>query len=124
MELRDYEGRSSTDIQLGRSGWNIWCDGCPNGETSANIADRADRLVHRLRALTGNIALLAHGQIAAALAERWIGLPLGEGQHLALAPGSLSILEYECGHPTVPVIALWNAYSDPVVYGRNAGIVG
>ncbi len=109
----EYEGERTTDIQRARPGWNIWCDGCPHGESPDNISDRADRLLGRLRTLSGNVALFSHGQFGAALAARWIGLAVREAQHLALGPASLSVLEYESGHPTVPVIALWNAYSDP-----------
>jgi probable phosphoglycerate mutase len=109
----DYEGQRTTDIQRTRAGWNVWRDGCPHGESPANIEARADRLLGHLRTLIGNIALFSHGQFGAALAARWIELAVREAQHLALGPASLSILEYECGHPSVPVIALWNAYADP-----------
>jgi broad specificity phosphatase PhoE len=105
----DYEGMRTADIQRERAGWNVWRDGCPHGESPANISARADRLLEHLRPLSGNVALFSHGQIGAALAVRWIELAVGEAQHLALAPASLSILEYECGHPTVPVIGRWNA---------------
>jgi len=105
----DYEGKRTVDIQQERPGWNVWRDGCPHGETPANISDRADRLLARLRALAGNIALFSHGQFGSALAARWIGLAVIEAQHLALSPASLSILAHEAGHPEVPVIALWNA---------------
>jgi probable phosphoglycerate mutase len=105
----DYEGKRTTDVP----GWNVWRDGCPHGESPANVSDRADRLLGRLRTLSGNVALFSHGQFGAALAARWIELAVGEAQHLALGPASLSILAYESGHPTVPVIALWNSYPDP-----------
>jgi probable phosphoglycerate mutase len=108
----DYEGKRTADIQRTRAGWNVWLDGCPHGESPANIEGRADRLLGRLRPLSGNIALFSHGQFGAALAGRWIGLAVIEAQHLALTPASISILAYEAGHPTVPVIALWNAYAD------------
>ena len=102
----------TADIQRTHAGWNVWRDGCPHGESPADISNRADRLLGRLRAASGNIALFSHGQFGASLAARWIGLAVAEAQHLALDPASLSILGYESGHPTVPVIALWNAYSD------------
>ena len=105
----DYEGQRTVDIRQERPGWNVWRDGCPHGETPANISDRADRLLARLRALDGNVALFSHGQFGAALAARWIGLAVIEAQHFALSPASLSILAHEAGHPKVPVIALWNA---------------
>ncbi len=108
----DYEGKRTVDIHEERPGWNVWRDGCPHGETPANISDRADRLLTRLRELSGNIALFTHGQIGSALAARWIGLAVIEAQHFALAPASISILAHEAGHPKVPVIALWNALAD------------
>jgi probable phosphoglycerate mutase len=105
----DYEGKRTVDIHQERPGWNVWRDGCPHGETPANISDRADRLLARLRALAGNVALFSHGQFGSALAARWIGLAVIEAQHFAIGPASLSILAHETGHPMVPVIALWSA---------------
>jgi len=108
----DYEGKRTVDIQEERPGWNVWRDGCPHGESPANIADRADRLLARLRELSGNVALFSHGQFGSALAVRWIGLAVIEAQHLALSPASISILAHAADHPKVPVIALWNAAAD------------
>jgi probable phosphoglycerate mutase len=108
----DYEGRRTVDIQKERPGWNVWRDGCPHGETPANIADRADRLLAGLRGASGNIALFTHGQFGSALAARWIGWAVIEAQHLVLAPASLSILAHDAGHPKVPVLALWNFRAD------------
>jgi probable phosphoglycerate mutase len=105
----DYEGKRTVDIHEERPGWNVWRDGCPHGETAANVSDRADRLLARLRKLSGNIALFSHGQFSSALAARWIGLTVIEAQHFALSPASISTLAHEAGHPRVPVIALWNA---------------
>ena len=107
-EYGDYEGKRTVEIREERPGWNVWRDGCPHGETPANISDRADRLLGRLRELTGNVALFSHGQFGSALAARWIGLAVIEAQHFALGPASISILAHEDGHPKVPIIALWN----------------
>jgi len=105
----DYEGKRSVDIQKERPGWNVWRDGCPHGEAPVNISDRADRLLGRLRELSGCVALFSHGQFVSALAARWIGLAVIEAQHFTLSPASISILAHEAGHAMVPVIALWNA---------------
>jgi probable phosphoglycerate mutase len=115
----DYEGKRTVDIQAGRPGWNVWRDGCPGGETPGDIADRADRLISRLRELSGPVALFSHGQFGAALAVRWIGLSVLEAQHFALSPASISVLAHEAGHPKVPVIALWNACADDNVRQRT-----
>jgi probable phosphoglycerate mutase len=105
----DYEGQRSVDICRSRPGWNVFRDGCPGGESPALVSERADRFIARICSLEGNIALFAHGQFGSALAARWIGLPVSEGQHFVLGAASLSILAHEPGHPNVPVIALWNA---------------
>jgi broad specificity phosphatase PhoE len=105
----EYEGRRTIDIRNERPDWNIFRDGCPGGETPAQISDRADRIIGRLRALSGNIALFSHGQFGCVLASRWIELPVEKAQHFALATAALSILSYQPRHPDTPVIALWNS---------------
>ena len=105
----DYEGLRSGEIEVRRPGWSIYRDGCPGGETPAEIGARAGRLLARLRGLDGNIALFSHGHFGRVLAARWIGAPLDFGLHLALGTASLGILATESNRPGVPVIALWNA---------------
>jgi len=107
----DYEGQRSVDIRMQRADWNIFRDGCPHGESPAQVSERADRLIAHLRALNGNVALFSHGQFGCVLAARWIGLPLVNAQHFALGTASLSILGDDPHHPEVAVIALWNAAS-------------
>jgi probable phosphoglycerate mutase len=101
----------TVDIWKRHAGWNVWQDGCPGGETPADVSDRADRLITRLGTLDGNVALFSRGQCGCVLAARWIGLPTIEGQHFALSPASLSMLGHEPDHPGVQVITLWNACS-------------
>ena len=105
----DYEGKRTEDIHKVRPNWNVFEDGCPGGETPTQVSDRADRLIGRLRRLSGSVALFSHGQFGAAFAVRWIGLPVVNGQHFSLGEASLSILSDDPHHPEVPVIALWNA---------------
>lgn len=103
-----YEGQRTVDICLARPGWSVWRDGCPGGEMPADVAARADRVIARVCALQGRIAVFSHGQFGAALAARWIGLPLLAGQHLVLHPASLSILGHDERHPGRRIITLWN----------------
>jgi broad specificity phosphatase PhoE len=104
-----YEGKLSSDIRQERPGWNVFRDGCPHGETPAEVSDRADRLIARLCTMNGNVALFSHGEFGLALAARWIGLPVAEGQHFLLGTASLNILSHNPAHSEVRVIALWNA---------------
>ena len=110
-----YEGRVSSDIRSEQPGWNVYRDGCPGGETPADVSVRADRLITRLRTLGGDIALFSHGQIGSCLAVRWIGLPIIEGEHFVLGTAAVGILGSNPGHPDLPVITAWNlgASRDP-----------
>ncbi len=103
-----YEGLRSPEILADRPRWNIFRDGCPGGESPAQVRTRADRLIARLRLLPGNVVLFTHGHFGRAFAVRWLGLPLREAQHLLLGTASLSILGYEPKPAGPPVISLWN----------------
>jgi broad specificity phosphatase PhoE len=109
----DYEGRRSVEIHEERPDWNLFRDGCPGGESPAQISDRADRLLVRLRSLEGTVALVSHGHFGRVLAVRWIGLPALDGQSFDLDPASVSILGYDHGRPLHPVISRWNATPGP-----------
>ncbi len=105
----DYDGQRTVDIQKTRADWNLFRDGCPNGETPAQVSERADRLIAHLRTLSGNVALFSHGHFGCVLAARWIGLPVIAGENFSLDTASFSIFGYAPHHPEVPVITLWNA---------------
>jgi probable phosphoglycerate mutase len=105
----DYEGRTSADIRAQRPGWNIFHDGCPQGESVEQISRRADRVLAGLRPLEGTVALFSHGQFLRTLAVRWIGLPVTDAEHLALDAAAVSILGFEHHSGEIPAISLGNA---------------
>jgi probable phosphoglycerate mutase len=113
-EYGDYEGQRTADIRKTRPDWNIFEHGCPGGEIPEQISARADRLIARLRGIEGNVALFSHGHFGRVLAVRWIGLPVLDGQRLTLDTASVSILSFEHDRADSPVIALWNAGTQPV----------
>ncbi|HEX7652643.1 MAG TPA: histidine phosphatase family protein [Verrucomicrobiae bacterium] len=102
----DYDGRLAVDIRKDRPDWNIYYDGCPNGESPDQIVARADRLIVRLRGMSGNIALFSHGHFGRVLATRWLGLLLPEAKRLAIDPATVGILGYEADQR--PAILQWN----------------
>jgi probable phosphoglycerate mutase len=104
-----YEGLTTKKIHESLPGWQIFRDGCPGGEVPEQVAARADRVIAKSRALTGNVALFAHGHMLRVLAARWIGLPPLAGQHLLLDTGTLCVLGDYRG---VPALELWNAPFD------------
>lgn len=107
MEWRygDYEGLTSAQIHENAPGWLIFRNGAPGGETPQQVAERADRVVSRVRGVDGDVALFAHGHVLRVLVARWINLPPDAGQHFLLDPGTLCVLSDYQG---VPAIKIWN----------------
>ncbi len=105
----DDEGLRSTEILAARPGWTLFRDGCPRGETPAQISARADRVIARLRPQEGNVALFSHGHFGRVLGARWIGLDVEQARHFLLGTASLCLLGYEHERHDEPVIAAWNA---------------
>ena len=110
----DYEGRTPAEIHAQRPGWDVFRDGCPGGESTDDLSARADALLASLLPLKGSVALFSHGHFLRALAARWTGLPVSQGRHFCLDPGSLSILGLEHHDAGVPAVLLWNARSNEV----------
>jgi broad specificity phosphatase PhoE len=102
----DYEGITTKQIRESRPGWFLWRDGCPGGETAADVGARVDPLVEELASLDGDVALFSHGHVLRVLTARWLTLSPESGALFALGTGTLSILGFE---REVRVITRWNA---------------
>jgi probable phosphoglycerate mutase len=100
-----YEGLTTSEIRQRQPDWSIWNDGAPEGESPLQVSDRADRVLERVRAVDGDVALFSHGHMLRAVGARWLGLPVAAGQSLMLSTASVSVLGYE---RETPVIRLWN----------------
>jgi probable phosphoglycerate mutase len=103
----DYEGRRTKEILRDRPDWQLFRDGCPGGESPAEVAARADRVVERVRAVDGNVLLFSSGHFLRMLAARWLGLEPAAGRYFLLGTASLSALGYEHGAADT-VIRLWD----------------
>ncbi len=103
----DYEGRRTQDIHLERPDWQLFRDGCPGGESPAEIGARADRVVSRVRAMNGDVLLFSSAHFLRVLAARWLGLEAAGARYLILGTASLSALSYEHALSD-PAICLWN----------------
>jgi broad specificity phosphatase PhoE len=103
-----YEGRRTAEILAERPDWQLFRDGCPGGESPAQIAARADRIVNRVRAVQGDVLLFSSGHFMRVLTARWLGIePTVNCRYFMLSTASLSALGYE-GSRARPVIRLWN----------------
>ncbi|MFS8145457.1 histidine phosphatase family protein [Rhizobium sp. BR 249] len=102
-----YEGVTTKAILADRPGWQLFRDGCPNGETAADVGARADTVIHALRQAADNILIFSSSHFLRVLAARWLGLPPEGGAHFVLDTAGISVLGYE--HDlTEPVIRRWN----------------
>jgi probable phosphoglycerate mutase len=101
----EYEGRTSPEIREERPGWVIWRDGVIGGETSWQVANRADQVVAWAKSEESDAVVFAHGHFLRTLAARWLRLDPMRGMVLKLDPAALSILGWEYGDPA---ITLWN----------------
>jgi probable phosphoglycerate mutase len=102
----EYEGLTPKQIHAKRPGWVLFSDGCPGGESSEQVGARVDRVIARVRAVNGYVALFAHGHIFRVFAARWLGLPAAAGCHFLLDTATLNILSYYRG---IPAVKRWNA---------------
>ena len=51
-----FEGKLTSDILKERPGWELYRDGCPNGEAPGDVAARADRFLARIHGSRGQCA--------------------------------------------------------------------
>jgi len=103
-----YEGLRSAEILAKRPDWQLFRDGAPGGESPAQVAERADRVVQRVRTIPGDVLLFSSGHFIRVLAARWLGLDPGSaGKYFLLSTASLSAVGYE-HNLSEPVIRLWN----------------
>ena len=103
----DYEGLRTAEIHAKRPDWDLFRDGCPNGESPEQIGARADRVVSRVRAIKGNVLIFSSGHFLRVFAARWLGLEPAAGKFFMLDTASLSALscEKDLSHPA---IRFWN----------------
>jgi probable phosphoglycerate mutase len=105
-----YEGLTPKQIHAQAPEWMLFNDGCPGGESPAQVGARVDRVIARVRAVEGHVALFAHGHIFRVFAARWLGLPATAGCHFLLDTATLNILGYYRG---IPAVKRWNAMLRP-----------
>jgi probable phosphoglycerate mutase len=104
-----YEGRTTADIRTEVPGWTVFSHPVPGGETAEQVAARIDRVIARVRAVDGDVAVFSHGHALRVFGARWCGLPPTDGRLLALDPAAVCVLGYE---RETAVIGQWNWHPD------------
>jgi broad specificity phosphatase PhoE len=102
----DYDGITSRQIHERRPDWDLWRDGCPNGESIDQVRARAARFLAKLEDLAEADALVfSHGHFLRVLALVFLALPDSAGARLNLDTAALSVLRREGGRNS---LQLWN----------------
>jgi len=102
-----YEGITTKEILSKRPGWQLFRDGCPDGEAADDVGVRADRIIAELRQINAPVLIFSSSHFLRVLGARWLGLPPEDGSRFSLDTTSISVLGYE--HDlTEPVIRRWN----------------
>lgn len=88
------------------SGWRLFEDGCPGGETLAAVSVLADRVIARVRALGRDVLVFAHRDIMRILIARWVALPALEARRLYIETVSVSTLgnDHDLDEPVIRML--------------------
>lgn len=108
-----FEGKRTSEIVELRPGWELFRDGCPEGESPGEVAGRADRFIARVHTMAGDVLAFSSGHIIRMIAARGLGLPPVAGRFFYCDPASVGVLGFEHDSPEEPVIRLWNYATFP-----------
>jgi probable phosphoglycerate mutase len=103
----DYEGLRTAQIHAKHPDWQLFRDGCPNGELPNQVGARADLVLTGFREIKGDVLIFSSGHFLRVLAARWLGLEPAGGRFFMLRTASVSALGYE-NDLSQPVIRFWD----------------
>lgn len=128
-EYGDYEGLLTKQIIELRNSrglgddWNIWRDGCENGEVHEQVKQRLDKVIEGIRAIHKkamdnnepcDIIVIGHGHILRCFAARWVGKELNVNPQFMLDAGGVGVLSYQHHNINEPALLLAGAFVVPV----------
>jgi probable phosphoglycerate mutase len=112
----DYEGTTTEEIRKAVPNWLVWTHGCPGGETTAQVCERADRAIaFALEHMqTRDVVFVGHGHFSRAVITRWIEQPVYEGIRFAMPAVSIAVCGFEHGQRQLSALGL-TGHPDPAV---------
>lgn len=117
-----FEGKLTTEILKERPGWDLFRDGCPEGESPHAVAVRADRFIAKASGSDGDVLAFSSGHIIRMIAARWLALPASAGRLFVCRPASVGALAFEHNRRAEPIMLLWNCINPAQSLGATAGI--
>ncbi|KAK9479468.1 histidine phosphatase superfamily [Lipomyces japonicus] len=106
--------------------WNIWSDGCENGDQPVDITARLDEFINEIKEFQRehqhedrrDVLVVAHGHILRSFAMRWVKRSIYENPALLLEAGAIGVLSYEHNNIDEPAILLGGAFIVPPKRGN------
>jgi broad specificity phosphatase PhoE len=92
LDYGAYEGLTPAQIHERAPGWSIWEDGCPEGESVADVGARADQFIRLLveRHFGQTVCAVAHGHLLRILSARFVGLEARQGSIFSIKTSSIA----------------------------------
>jgi len=110
--LWPFEGKLTRQILKERPGWEMFRDGCPEGESPQDVAARADRFITRVRGIEGDVLAFSSAHIIRMT-------PLAgwdcrkRRRFFFCRPATVGVLGFEHQNRDEPIIGLWNYATHP-----------
>jgi len=107
FDYGEYEGLTPAEIRALAPSWSIWEDGCPGGESVADVGARADRFIELLleRHAGQTVCVVSHGHLIRILAARLLGLGPEQGRAFSIKTTSIAeLVRKDAGF----VLSQWN----------------
>jgi broad specificity phosphatase PhoE len=105
----EYEGLSTDETRKRIANWSIWTHPPEQGEGLEDLAARADRVIARVSAVDGDVALFGHSHALRVLTARWLGLDPVVGSGFVLETAAIGVLGWD---REFPVVIRWNETCD------------
>ncbi len=111
----DYEGTTTDEIRKAVPNWLVWTHGCPGGETSAQVCERADRAIAMALAHMPDrdVVFVGHGHFSRAVITRWVEQPVYEGIRFAMSAASIAVCGFEHGVRQLSALGLTGLPNPP-----------
>ena len=96
------------EIRKAVPNWLVWTHGCPGGETTAAVCERADRAIDMaLRHMESrDVVFVGHGHFSRAVITRWVELPVYEGIRFSMTAASVAVCGFEHGARQLSALGL------------------
>jgi broad specificity phosphatase PhoE len=113
-----YEGLTTPQIRETDPDWLVWTHGCPDGESVAQVSDRADRAIAMAleHMASRDVLFVSHGHFSRAVITRWVELPLVEGCRFGMRTASIAMCVFEHGLQQLGALGL-TYNSQPIAPG-------